>query len=155
MIMAYAHVAHNCQISDEVIMANYAALAGHIQIGKGAFIGGLVAIHQFVRIGRYAIISGFSGTRQDIPPFSITDGRPAIVRGVNKVGLRRRQFSRAEIDNLRKAFRIIWFEKHNLSHALEILKDEVEQDEHIEHLVEFINTSKRGIIMKREQEDFD
>lgn len=155
MIMAYTHIAHNCQIGNAVIMANYSALAGHVQVGDGAFIGGITAIHQFVKIGTLAIISGFSGTRQDIPPYSITDGRPAIVRGVNKVGLRRNGFSRAEIDNLRKAFRIIWFEKHNLAHSLVILETEVEQDDHIKHLVEFLKTSKRGVIIKREQEEFE
>lgn len=152
MIMAYTHIAHNCQVGNKVIMANYAGLAGHVEVGDSAFIGGIVAIHQFVKIGKYAIISGFSGTRQDIPPFSMTDGRPAIVRGVNKVGLRRNGFSRTEIDNLRKAFRIIWFEKHNLTNALELINTEVEMDEHIKYLLDFIKTSKRGVIIKQDQD---
>ncbi|MGD9580499.1 MAG: acyl-ACP--UDP-N-acetylglucosamine O-acyltransferase [Vampirovibrionia bacterium] len=152
MIMAYTHIAHNCVIGNKVIMANYAGLAGHVEVGDSAFIGGITAIHQFVKIGKYAIISGFSGTRQDIPPFSMTDGRPAIVRGVNKVGLRRNGFTREEIDNLRKAFRIIWFEKHNLTNALELIQTEVNIDEHIKHLIDFIQNSKRGVIIKQDQD---
>lgn len=152
MIMAYTHIAHNCQVGNKVIMANYAGLAGHVEVGDNAFIGGIVAIHQFVKIGKYAIISGFSATRQDIPPFSMSDGRPAIVRGVNKVGLRRNGFSREEIDNLRKAFRIIWFEKHNLTNALNIINSEVDLDENIKHLIDFIQNSKRGVIIKQDQD---
>jgi UDP-N-acetylglucosamine acyltransferase len=155
MLMAYTHIAHNCQIGNHVNIANYAGLAGHVHIGDYAFIGGLTAFHQFVRIGRMAIVSGFSGTRQDIPPYSIADGRPAIVRGVNKVGLRRRGFSRPDIDNMRHAFKIIWFEKLNLSHALTRVEEEVPMNEHIEHLLQFIRESKRGVIFKRESEEFD
>lgn len=155
MLMAYSHVAHNCKLGNNVILANYTALAGFIEIGDYAFLGGIIAVHQFVKIGKLSIISGFSGTRQDIPPYSITDGRPAIVRGVNRVGLRRRGFSRDQIENLKKAFRIIWFEKLNLSQAIEKVQQEVNMDEHVEHLIDFIKTSKRGVIIKREQEKFE
>lgn len=155
MIMAYSHIGHNCVVGNNVNMANNAGLAGHVVVENNCFIGGLTVYHQFVKIGKFAIISGFSGTRQDIPPFAIADGRPALVRGVNKVGLRRNGFSRDEIDNLRKAFKIIWFEKSNLTQALEKVENEVEMDQHIQYLLEFIRNSKRGVIMKRDQNDFD
>lgn len=155
MIMAYTHIAHNCKIGNNVIMANYVGLAGHIQIDDFAFISGLVAVHQFVKIGKMSIISGFSATRQDIPPFSTTDGRPAVVRGINKVGLRRRGFTKEQIENLHKAFRIIWFENNNMSQSFEKINSEIgPNDEHVNHLLNFIKTSKRGVIIKTEQEQF-
>ena len=156
LLMAYAHLGHNCVLDDNVIIANTVNLAGHVHVGEYAFIGGTCVVHQFVKIGKMAIMSGFSGTRQDLPPYSITDGRPAYVRGVNRVGLRRRKFSKDEIDNMRRAFRIIWFQDHkNMSEALEKVVQEVQLDSHIEHLMEFIKTSKRGIIIKRQLENFD
>lgn len=155
MLMAYTHLAHNCKVGNKVLMANYTGLAGHVEVDNNAFIGGITAIHQFVKVGRNAIISGFSGTRQDIPPYSITDGRPAIIRGVNKIGLRRNGFSRAQIDNMRKAFKIIFFEKHTLSNSLEMLPNEVEMDEHVLHLVDFMKNSKRGVRLKRDNDDMD
>lgn len=153
LLMAYSHVAHNCKLDNNVILANYVALAGHIQIGEHAFIGGIVAIHQFVKIGKMAIISGFSGTRQDIPPFSITDGRPAIVKGVNRVGLRRRGMSRDQINNIRTAFRIIWYENLNLSQSIDKIKQELPSDPNVDHLIEFLTSSKRGVIIKRKNEE--
>jgi len=155
MLMAYTHIAHNCKIGNHVNIANYAGFAGHISVGDYAFIGGLTAFHQYIRIGKMAIVSGFSGTRQDIPPYAIADGRPAIVRGVNKIGLRRCGFSRAEIDKMRYAFKVLWFDKLNLSQALEKLESDVDINEHIQHLIEFIRESRRGVIMKRESEEFD
>lgn len=155
LLMINVHVAHNCQLGDNVIIANTTQLAGYVQVDDYAFISGIVVVHQFVHIGKMAIISGFSGTRQDIPPFSITDGRPAVVRGVNRVGLRRRGFSRDEINNLRKAFRIIWFEKNNMSQSIEKIKNEVNIDDHVQHLIDFIQNSKRGVIIKTQQEEFE
>lgn len=158
MLMAYSHLGHNCQLGNNIIVANTVSLAGHVTVGDYAFIGGTVVVHQFVKIGKLSIISGFSGTRQDIPPFSIADGRPAVIRGINRVGLKRRGLPKDEIDNLKKAFRLIWFQPNkNMKAALEKVEAEVPIDHNIKDLIDFIRDSKRGVNLKKavmEQEDF-
>jgi len=145
LIMAYSHIAHNCIVGDENILANLATLAGHVTIGNHVVIGGMVAIHQFCRVGDFAIIGGCSKVVQDIPPFSLCDGHPAIVRGVNLVGLRRRGFSKDKIDILRKAFKILFFEGHTLKHAKSIVSDLLPDTSEVKYLISFVSSSKRGI----------
>src|SRR5690606_11867148 len=109
MIMAYSHLAHNCKLGNGVILANNVQMAGHVEIGDYAFISGVCVIHQFVKIGRLTIVSGLSGTRQDLPPFAMTEGRPqATVVGINSIGLKRRGFSLQERTRLKKAFHYLW-----------------------------------------------
>jgi UDP-N-acetylglucosamine acyltransferase len=145
MLMAYSHVAHNCVIGNEVIMANSVQLGGHVEVGDFAFIGGQCAIHQFVRIGKMAIISGFSASRQDIPPFSMADSRPAIIAGINKVGLKRRGFDLAARTRLKKAFQLLFFSGMNYKQAIETIQAEIESDPAVNELVEFIQSSSRGV----------
>ena len=110
LFMVGSHVAHDCQIGDNVIMANYAILAGHVEIGAFAVLGGLTAVHQFVRIGEHAMIGGMSGVEKDVIPFGSVIGNRAELGGLNLVGLKRRGFDRDTIHALRDAYRMIFDE---------------------------------------------
>jgi len=145
LIMAYSHVAHNCQVGSHNVLANAATIAGHVKIADHIVIGGLVAVHQFCRIGDYAIIGGCSKVVQDVPPYSLCDGHPAKVYNVNLVGLKRGGFSRGQIETLRKAFKILFFDNHSFDEAEELVKKELPSSKEIENLLHFIATSKRGI----------
>ncbi len=145
LVMAYAHVAHNCELEDEVIMANAATLAGHIHIGRGAIIGGLVAIHQFARVGRYAIVRGSSAVGQDVVPFTTAAGAPCSPYGLNMVGLKRRKFSKARIREIRRAYKLIFRSGLKLDDALSRLRRELPESKDVQHMVEFIEGSERGL----------
>ncbi len=155
LLMAYTHVAHDCQIGDAVIMANVATLAGHVEVGSHASISGLVAVHQFCRIGCYSYIGGVSGIGLDVPPYVIIEGTRNRTRisGINKIGLKRNGFSRETIGRLENAFRII-FRSPNLliKDALEHAKQEITDCPEVDCLVKFFEDSKRGVV-KRTIED--
>ena len=116
-----------------------------MEIGDYAFIGGQCAIHQFVRIGKLAIMSGFSASRQDIPPFAMADNRPAIVAGINKIGLKRRGFDLAARTRLKKAFNLLFFSGMNYKQAIETIQAEIEVDPAVQELIDFVQSSNRGI----------
>jgi UDP-N-acetylglucosamine acyltransferase len=144
--MAYSHVAHDCQIGNQVVMANGATLAGHILIEDYAIIGGLSAIHQFCRIGTHAILSGITGVSQDILPYMMAAGSRAKLYGLNTVGLKRHQFSEQTIRALKKAYRIIFRSGLTLEKAIKTIEgDEIAGTAEVQHLLEFIQGSKRGI----------
>ncbi len=143
--MAYVHVAHDCKIGNNVILTNAATLAGHVVVEDFAYIGGLVAIHQFTRIGRHAMVGGFSGINQDIPPYMMASGARAKLFGTNTIGLQRHGFSEKKINEIKKAYRILFREKRPLKEALKTILDEFPASEEIGHLVEFIEKNKRGI----------
>lgn len=145
-IMAYAHIAHDCVLGDQVIMANVATLGGHITIGDGAVVGGLVAVHQFVRIGAYAFVGGKTALDRDVPPFMITAGHRAKLYGINRKGLVRRGFPKEKIDGLKKAYRIIWRENRRLEEGIEQVRREIEPFPELEILLGFLNGTKRGIL---------
>ncbi len=145
LIMAYSHIAHNCKIGNNNILANVATLAGHVVIEDRVVIGGLVAIHQFCRIGSYSIIGGCSKVVQDIPPYSMCDGHPAKVRSLNIVGLKRAGFSQETIKLLHRAFKILFFANHTFSVAKELVLQQLHQIPELNYLLEFISSSKRGI----------
>ncbi len=144
-LMAYVHVAHDCVIGSNVIMTNAATLAGHVVVEDFAYIGGLVAVHQFTRIGRYAMVGGFSGIGQDIPPYMIASGARAKLFGPNTIGLQRRGFSEKTINDIKKAYKILFREKRTLKDALKKVQEEYPSSPEIKHLVEFIEKNKRGI----------
>lgn len=148
LLMAYSHLGHNCQVGNHVILANAAQIAGHVQLNDYVFIGGSSVIHQHCRVGRYAILGGFSATRMDLPPFSLNDARPSVIRGINTVGLKRRGFTLEQRQRLKRAFIYLWFSDLNLSQAIEAIHHNLEVDEYIEELLEFIHTSKRGFNAK-------
>jgi UDP-N-acetylglucosamine acyltransferase len=143
--MAYVHVAHDCKIGNSVIMANVATLAGHVLIEDHAVIGGLVAIHQFTRIGTYAMVGGFSGIGQDIPPYMIASGARAKLFGLNAIGLKRHGFPDSTINELKKAYKILFREKRTLKDAIQKIQEDLPYTDEIKHLIEFIQKNKRGI----------
>jgi UDP-N-acetylglucosamine acyltransferase len=145
LIMAYAHIAHDCVIGNNVILANVGTLAGHIIIEDRAILGGLAAVHQFVRIGTLAIVGGCSKVIQDIPPYSMCDGHPACVRSLNKVGLERAGISKEVKDNLKHAFKILFNSGLTIPHALKKVEADVQTLPEVTHLVNFIKGSERGV----------
>jgi UDP-N-acetylglucosamine acyltransferase len=144
-ILAYSHLAHNVTVGDHVIMSNVATLAGHVVVEDFAVIGGLVAIHQFCRVGKMSIIGGCSKVVQDVPPFMMSDGNPAETRTVNKVGLERNGVSTEAQSALKQAFKILFREGLTVSNALTRIEAEVTPLPEIQHLVQFIRHSQRGI----------
>jgi UDP-N-acetylglucosamine acyltransferase len=146
LFMAYSHVAHDCQIGNQVILANAATLAGHITIEDYAIIGGLAAIHQFCRIGTHAFISGMTGITLDVPPYMLASGSRARLFGLNTVGLKRFHFSEASVKALKKAYRIIYRSGLTLERAVKQVKEDgISQLPEVQHLLQFIQQSKRGI----------
>ncbi len=144
-LMAYVHIAHDCDIGNHVIMANATTLAGHVAVEDFSFIGGLVAVHQFTRIGAYSMIGGFSAIPQDIPPYTTAAGERAKLYGLNTIGLKRHNFTDSKIKDLKKAYKILFRSKLTLKEAINKLKHEVEQSDEIKYLVNFIEKNKRGI----------
>lgn len=144
-LMAYVHVAHDCQLAEGVIMANQASLAGHVQIGRGAVIGGMSGVHQFVRIGEYAFLGACSAVLQDIPPFVKAQGNRAKPFGLNVVGLRRHGFSAEAIHALKQAYHTLFTSGLNTSQALARLEQELGQSPEVQRLIDFVKRSQRGI----------
>ena len=148
LLMVGAHVAHNCQIADEVILANLVTLGGHVHVGYGAFIGGMSVFHQNLRIGELAIISGFSAARQDILPYSKGEGRPPIPRGLNVVALKRRGVSQEERTVANEAFKMLIADELNTTQAIEKIRAELPPNKYVDTMIEFVQTSKRGVTLK-------
>lgn len=144
-LMAYVHIAHDCKIGSHVIMANAATLAGHVSVEDYAVIGGIVAVHQFARIGAYAMVGGFSGIGQDIPPFTVASGARAKLFGLNTIGLKRHGFTDSTINELKKAYKILFREKLTLKEAVKKVQEELPYTDEIKRLIEFIEKNKRGI----------
>ncbi len=144
-LMAYVHIAHNCKIGNNVVMANAATLAGHVLVEDYAVIGGLVAVHQYTRIGRNAMVGGFSGIVQDISPYMIASGSRAKLYGPNTIGLKRHGLSEAAINAVKKAYKILFREKRTMKEAIKKVRDEMSGIEEVNHLIEFIEKNKRGI----------
>lgn len=145
LLMAYSHVAHDCVIHNNTVLANQGTLAGHVILEDGAIVGGLSAVHQFVRIGKLSIIGGCSKVVQDLPPFMMADGHPASVRGINSVGMDRAGYGKEEKNQLKKAYRVIFKSELTLKSAITKLQDELEQTSSLEELIGFLKSSERGI----------
>ena len=144
--LAYAHIAHDCEVGSNVIFSNNGTLGGHVTVGEYAVFGGLSAVHQFCRVGKHAITGGCTKIVQDVPPFMIVDGNPAEVRGINLVGLERRGFSPEAIRILKEAFRILYRAKLNTKQALAEIGRSLPESPELRDLVTFIETSERGTI---------
>jgi len=145
LIMAYAHIAHDCVVGNQTILANNATLGGHVLIEDRAVIGGLSAVHQFVRIGNLAIVGGCSKVVQDIPPYFMVDGHPAKAYGLNTVGLERANFPAEERALLKKAYKIIFRSGLSLKTAIRRTEEELPKTPAILALLEFLKKSERGI----------
>lgn len=144
--LAYSHIGHDCTVGDEVVFSNNGTLAGHVQVGNNAVMGGLTAVHQFCRLGRFAITGGCSKIVQDVPPFMIADGNPAEIRGINLIGLERKQFPAESVKLIKEAFRLIYRSKLNTGQAIDAIRQELQQTEEVKEIIEFIEKSERGII---------
>lgn len=149
LIMAYAHVAHNCVLGNHVVMANAATLAGLVTISDHAIIGGLCAIHQHCRIGRHAIAGGKTKVVQDIPPFFLADGHPARPHGLNIVGLRRHGFTDDRIAALKDAYRALYLSGLRLKDAVAAMRRRHPDSADVEELAAFVEQSRRGVVRPR------
>jgi len=145
-LMAQAHIAHDCLLGTQVIMANAATLAGHVIVDDGANIGAYSGVHQFCRVGREAYVGGYSVVVKDALPFALTVGNHAKCYGLNKVGVRRRGYSRETIAALHHAFHLLLSSKLNTTQALERIREEIEDSDEVNELVRFVEISKRGVV---------
>lgn len=145
LLMAYTHVAHDCLIGSDCIIANCGTLAGYVTLEDKVIIGGLVAIHQFVKVGTLAIVGGCSKVIKDVVPFSTADGHPVKIYGLNRIGLERAGISQDVRSQINKAFKILFKSGLSIPHALEKIETELENSSEIRHLIEFIKKSERGI----------
>ena len=151
LLMSYIHIAHDCIIGNNVIMSNVATMAGHVQVDDFAIIGGLVAVHQFARVGKHSYIGGVSGVTLDVPPFVIIAGTRSSTRisGINKLGLRRKGFSKETISKIDSAFRIIFRSPDLLlKDALALARKEIPDCQEVEDMVRFFEESERGVVRK-------
>ncbi|HEX8564292.1 MAG TPA: acyl-ACP--UDP-N-acetylglucosamine O-acyltransferase [Pyrinomonadaceae bacterium] len=146
LLMAQAHVAHDCRIGNGVIMANAATLAGHVEIEDKAQVGAYSGVHQFCRVGREAFIGGYSVIVKDALPFAISQGNHAKCYGLNSVGMRRRGYEKETIEKLKHAFYLLLSAKLNTTQALEKIKQEIPNSTEVDFLVQFIESSKRGVV---------
>lgn len=146
LLMAQAHVAHDCQLGSEIIMANAATLAGHVEIADRASVGAYSGVHQFCRVGVEAFIGGYSVVVKDAMPFATIQGNHAKCYGLNRVGAKRRGYSKDVIDNLNHAFYLLLSAKLNTTQALEKIREDIKGCNEVETLVNFIETSKRGVV---------
>lgn len=145
LFMAYSHIAHDCRVGNNCVIANNGTFAGHVTIEDNVVAGGLAAIHQFVRVGTLSIIGGCSKVVQDIPPYSTCDGHPARVYGLNLIGLKRHDITKDSIKQLNYAFKILFSEGLTTKHALEKIEKEINGSSEVSYLVKFIKNSQRGI----------
>jgi UDP-N-acetylglucosamine acyltransferase len=144
-ILAYSHIAHNVVLGNHVIMSNVATLAGHVTVEDHAVVGGLAAVHQFCRIGTMSIIGGCSKVVQDVPPFMLADGNPAVTRTINKVGMERNGVSEEAQSALKQAYKILFREGLTISNALARIEAELPLLPEVRHLLEFARKSERGL----------
>lgn len=145
LIMAYAHVAHDCHIGNNVVLANAVNMGGHVRIDDWATVGGVTAIHQFVHIGCHSFVGGGSRLPKDVAPYVMVAGNPCAAYGLNTVGLRRRGFPPETMQALRSAYRRIFQSDRNIGHSLDILEAEGGCGEEVQRLITFIRASRRGI----------
>lgn len=144
-IMAYCHVAHNSELGDRIIMSSYAAVAGHVMVEDDVVISAMAGIHQFCRLGKLAFIGACSKVVQDVPPFMMVDGHPAMTRTINKIGLERKGISEETQAQLRRAYKILYRDNLNVANALDEIASELPPSPEIEDLLVFIRRSERGI----------
>ena len=143
-LMAYSHVAHDCQLGDHVIFTNFINLGGHVEVGSHCFVSNFVGVHQFVRFGEGAIIAGPTAVRMDVPPFTTVEGFPPRVRGLNVVGLRRMDISPEIRADLKRAYRILFQDAKTVAEGIGRIESELTMGREIQSVIEFVQCSKRG-----------
>ncbi len=146
LLMAYSHVAHDCQLGNQIVLSNVATLGGHVEIGDFAILGGLSAVHQFTRVGAYCFIANNAAVTRDVPPYIMAVGQPAQPHSVNAVGLKRRGFTEAQVLNVRRAYRTLYRSGLKLKTALERLDTAAVEQPEIRPFVAFIKRSSRSIV---------
>ena len=145
-IMAYVHIAHDCMVGSNTILANNATLGGHVRIGDFAILGGFAGVHQFCRVGAHCFIGMYSRLSQDVPPYITVSGQPPAPKGINSEGLKRREYSRAQISNIRNAYRVLYRSGLKLVEAVAELERVAESQEEIRIMVEFLKQSERSVL---------
>ena len=146
LLMAYVHVAHDCHVMDNAILANAVTLAGHINVHEWAIVGGVCAVHQFVHIGAHSMVSGGSLIRKDVPPYTKAAREPLSYVGINSIGLRRRGFSSEKITELQEIYRVIYLKGYNTTQAVTIVEAELPATPERDEIIDFISNSSRGIM---------
>jgi UDP-N-acetylglucosamine acyltransferase len=146
LIMAYTHIAHDCEIGNNCIFSNNTTLAGHITVGDNVVLAGLTAVQQFVRIGSHAFVTGGSLVRKDVPPFVKAAREPLSYVGVNSVGLKRRGFNLDKINHILDIYRILFVRGYNTSKALSIIETEIPVSDERDEIITFIRETGRGIM---------
>jgi UDP-N-acetylglucosamine acyltransferase len=145
MLMAYTHVAHDCQLGNHVILSNAVNMAGHVSIGDWAIVGGLTPIHQFVRIGAHAFVGGATRVAKDVPPYVKAAGSPMELYGLNSVGLQRRGIPEEVRRELKRAYRIFFASNHNVAQALARAREELREIPEVEVFLSFFENTRRGV----------
>ena len=146
LIMAYAHIAHDCVIGNNAIIVNNVAMGGHVEIGEHAIIGGLTAVHQFIKIGKHCMVSGGSLVRKDIPPYVKAGREPLSFVGINSIGLRRKKFSESEITEIQDIYRILYQKGNNNTQAINKIEIDFKISEIRDEIISFVRGSGRGIM---------
>ena len=146
LIMAYAHIAHDCVIGNNAIIVNNVALGGHVEIGEHAIIGGITAVHQFIKIGKHCMVSGGSLVRKDIPPYVKAGREPLSFIGINSIGLRRKNFSEEEITEIQDIYRILYQKGNNNTQAVNKIEIDFKISEIRDEIISFVRNSGRGIM---------
>lgn len=146
LIMAYAHIAHDCVVGNNCILANSVALAGHISVEDWAIVGGHSAVHQFVSIGQHSMISGGALVRKDVPPYTKAAREPISFVGINSIGLRRRGFTSEKINEIQDIYRIIYLKGYNVTQALGVIETTMPPTAERDEILSFISRSTRGIM---------
>jgi UDP-N-acetylglucosamine acyltransferase len=155
LLMAYSHIAHDCILGDHVIIANSVQLAGHVEIGDHAIIGGMAAAIQFSKIGAHTYIAGGTEIIKDVPPFIKAGRSPLSYAGVNSVGLQRRGFTSEKINGISEIYRNIYLRGLNITQATQIIEKELPESEEKSEILQFIKTSKRGILKVSAKENLE
>lgn len=146
LIMAYSHIAHDCILKNNIIVANASQIAGEVEIDDFATIGGGTLMHQFSKIGPHVMIQGGSHINKDVPPYAVVGRIPTVFAGINLIGLRRRGFSAEQIEEIQNIYRILFNSGLNITEALNKIEAEVADSEEKRVIVEFIKSSDRGIV---------
>ena len=145
-VMAYAHLGHDCQLADEVVITNMSQLAGHITVGRNVLISGMVGCTQFIRLGEFSFLTAGARVNKDVIPYAIADGHWAVLRTTNRVGLKRAGFDADEVRNIDRAVRIVLDSSCTVEEAVKKINEDCDSTPQIEHLVSFLETSEKGIV---------
>jgi UDP-N-acetylglucosamine acyltransferase len=146
LLMAYSHVAHDCHLGNQIVLANCATLGGHVELGDWVIMGGLSAVHQFTKVGAHCFLAHNAAVTRDAPPYIMAVGRPAVPHSVNSEGLKRRGFTEEQIRNIRRAYRVLYRSGLKLQEALEQLETAAASQEEIRPFVDFIKRSSRSLV---------